>query len=134
MTNIMFSESADNLKEKRYASTRSVMCSVIKVHLFVSFSVYVYVIPLTPTLYIYWWTAMFVIPIYIILPTLLVFWANSRSCLYCRKFGAANKCFFNRLLSQLYCSLFVKSLMCPFILLLNGWTISPMYCDPQTWQ
>ena len=50
MTNIMFSDSAGNLKEKTYASTRSVMCSVIKVHLFACFSVYVYVIFLTPTL------------------------------------------------------------------------------------
>jgi hypothetical protein len=24
--------------------------------------------------------------------------------------------------------------LCPFILLLNGWTLSPTYCDPQTWQ
>ena len=50
MTNIMFSDSAGNLKEKIYASTRSVMCSVIKFHLFACFSVYVYVIFLTPTL------------------------------------------------------------------------------------
>jgi hypothetical protein len=28
---------------------------------------------------------------------------------------------------------FVRSLLCPFILLLNGWTLSPTYCDPQTW-
>ena len=49
MTNIMFSDSAGNLKEKIYASTRSVMCSVIKVYLFACFSVYVYVKFLTPT-------------------------------------------------------------------------------------
>jgi hypothetical protein len=30
--------------------------------------------------------------------------------------------------------LFVRSLLCPFILLLNGWTCSPTYCNPQTWQ
>ena len=53
MTNIMFSHSAGNLKEQIYASTRSVMCSVIKVHLFACFSVYIYVIFLTPTLTIY---------------------------------------------------------------------------------
>jgi hypothetical protein len=29
---------------------------------------------------------------------------------------------------------FVRSLLCPFILLLNGWTLSPTYCHPQTWQ
>jgi hypothetical protein len=29
---------------------------------------------------------------------------------------------------------FVRSLLCPFILVLNGWTLSPTYCDPQTWQ
>jgi len=45
----MFSDSAGNLKEKIYASTRSVMCSVIKVYLFACFSVYVYVKFLTPT-------------------------------------------------------------------------------------
>jgi hypothetical protein len=28
--------------------------------------------------------------------------------------------------------IFVWSLLCPFILLLNGWTLSPTYCDPQT--
>jgi hypothetical protein len=28
---------------------------------------------------------------------------------------------------------FARSLLCPFILLLNGWTLSPTYCDPQTW-
>jgi hypothetical protein len=30
--------------------------------------------------------------------------------------------------------LFVRSLLCPSILLLNGWTFSPTYCNPQTWQ
>ena len=29
---------------------------------------------------------------------------------------------------------FAWSLLCSFILLLNGWTPSPTYCDPQTWQ
>jgi hypothetical protein len=29
---------------------------------------------------------------------------------------------------------FERSLLCPFILLLNGWTLSPTYCDPQTWR
>jgi hypothetical protein len=31
-------------------------------------------------------------------------------------------------------SFLVRSLLCPFIILLNGWTLSPTYCDPQTWQ
>jgi hypothetical protein len=29
-------------------------------------------------------------------------------------------------------TLVVRSLLCPFILLFNGWTLSPTYCDPQT--
>jgi hypothetical protein len=29
---------------------------------------------------------------------------------------------------------FVRSFLCPFILLMNGWTLFPTYCDPQTWQ
>ena len=28
---------------------------------------------------------------------------------------------------------FVRSLLCPIILLLNGWTLFPTYCDPQMW-
>jgi hypothetical protein len=27
---------------------------------------------------------------------------------------------------------FIRSLLCPFILWLNGWALSPTYCDPQT--
>ena len=27
---------------------------------------------------------------------------------------------------------FIKSLLCPFILLLNGWSLSPTYCDPNS--